>query len=152
MAMATPPPYSSQRRLSVDIGRPVTSSSPPVYSTQPHEDEETVASTPRVGLTTPQGTFIRQWGQATLILKDQEDGTRLPTYNRHGRIIGEIELKNTDRIIRITVKVSISEGLSAEEASSSFSSCDALLNARGFSGPLSWPFPLVPNLESADQF
>lgn len=112
MATAKPPPYSSHHSTpSVDIGRSVASSaSPPIYSTQPHEDEETIASTPRVGLTTPQGTFIRQWGQATLILKDQEDGARLPTYNRHGRIIGEVGLKNTDKVIRVTAKVSSSNG------------------------------------------
>ncbi|KAH9485031.1 hypothetical protein JR316_0001935 [Psilocybe cubensis] len=119
MSMATPPPYSSQRRLSVDVGRPAAPSpDPPVYSTQPHEDEETVASTPRVGSITPQGTFIRQWGQATLILKDQENGARLPTYSRNGRITGEIELKNTDKIIRVTAKLQGHMSLSSADTGS----------------------------------
>lgn len=78
---------------------------PPTYSLQPTEDEETVAITPRAGVTNPQGHFIREWPQATLILRDQDPQARLPTYGRGGRIVGELGLTNPDKIDRVTVKV-----------------------------------------------
>lgn len=78
---------------------------PPSYSLQPTENEETVAITPRAGVTTPNGNFIRQWPQATLILRDQDPAARLPTYGRGGRIVGELGLTNPDKIDRVTIKV-----------------------------------------------
>jgi len=78
---------------------------PPCYSSQPHADEETVAYTPRVANSTPQGLFIRQWPQATLILKGQDEGSRQPTYGRAGRIVGELGIANPEKITRVTVKV-----------------------------------------------
>lgn len=83
-----------------------TASLPPTYSYEPHADEETVAMTPRAGVTSPTGNFTRQWPQATLILRDQDPHLRLPTYGRGGRIIGELGLTNPDKIDRVTVKVS----------------------------------------------
>lgn len=83
-----------------------TASEPPTYSIQPYADEETVAMTPRAGATSSSGHFVRQWPQATLILRDQDPTSRLPTYGRGGRIIGELGLTNPDKIDRVTVKVS----------------------------------------------
>ncbi|CAA7259055.1 unnamed protein product [Cyclocybe aegerita] len=80
---------------------------PPSYSNQPSPDEETVAYTPRgpAGAPHPQGTFVRKWPQATLILTDQEEGTRLPTYGRGGKIMGELGLASAERVVRVSVKV-----------------------------------------------
>lgn len=78
---------------------------PPCYSSQPHADEETVAYTPRVANPTPHGLFIRQWPQATLILKGQDEGSRQPTYGRAGRIVGELGIANPEKIVKVTVKV-----------------------------------------------
>ncbi|KAF8967900.1 hypothetical protein BDZ97DRAFT_1903155 [Flammula alnicola] len=91
---------------------------PPTYSIQPYTDEETVAFTPRAGIATPHGHFVRQWPQATLILKDQDPETRLPTYSRGGRVIGELGITNPDRIIKVTVKLSGHMSLSVADSGS----------------------------------
>jgi len=78
---------------------------PPCYSSQPHADEESVAYTPRVANSTPHGLFIRQWPQATLILKGQDEGSRQPTYGRAGRVVGELGIANPEKITSVTVKV-----------------------------------------------
>ena len=78
---------------------------PPCYSSQPHADEETVAYTPRVANPTPHGLFIRQWPQATLILKGQDEGSRQPTYGRAGKVIGELGITNPEKVVKVTVKV-----------------------------------------------
>ncbi|KDR75755.1 hypothetical protein GALMADRAFT_68348 [Galerina marginata CBS 339.88] len=101
-----------------DVAGLSVTSLPPTYSTQPYENEETVAFTPRVGNSTPHGTFTRTWPQATLILKDQDEGVRLPTYGRHGRVIGELGLKNTDKIVRVTVKLHGQMSLSVADSGS----------------------------------
>jgi hypothetical protein len=97
------PDYS--REVPSPTTAPATASLPPTYSYEPHADEETVAMTPRAGVTSPIGHFTRQWPQATLILRDQDPQLRLPTYGRGGRIIGELGLKNPDKVDRVTVKV-----------------------------------------------
>jgi hypothetical protein len=94
------PSYSREPSSSV-----VPAVLPPCYSLQPHADEETVAHTPRVANTTPHGLFIRQWPQATLILKGQDEGSRQPTYGRAGRIVGELGIANPEKVARVTVKV-----------------------------------------------
>ena len=99
------PPYTAQSAPTCCAASSAVNPIPPCYSVQPREDEEVVAFTPRMYNNVPQGTFIRRWPQATLILKDQEEGARLPTYGRNGRIIGELGLKNTEKIIKVTVKV-----------------------------------------------
>jgi len=80
---------------------------PPTYSTVPYDNEETVAFTPRLGSSdsSPHGNYVKNWPQATLILIDQEEETRLPTYGRGGRIAGELALVSTERVVRVSVKV-----------------------------------------------
>lgn len=80
---------------------------PPTYSSEPGADEETVAHTPRAGRnTSPRGSFSKQWPQATLTLKDQDETARLPIYGRYGRITGELELKDTKSIVSVIAEVS----------------------------------------------
>lgn len=99
------PPSYSHRHL--DNGGNISPlPEPPTYSPRPNLDEETVAYTLRAGDTAPQGFFIKHWPHATLILKYQRDGARLPTYNRCGNIIGEIGLTNTKRIVSVSARVS----------------------------------------------
>jgi hypothetical protein len=80
----------------------------PSYSSHPSADEETVAFTPRAAVTLPQGTFVMEWPQAKLVLMDQEDGARLPSYGRYGQVIGELGLKYTTSIVSVTAKVGVS--------------------------------------------
>ncbi|KAF8200996.1 hypothetical protein BJ912DRAFT_843974 [Pholiota molesta] len=110
------PDYS--REVPSPITAPATASLPPTYSYEPHADEETVAMTPRAGVTSPIGHFARQWPQATLILRDQDPQLRLPTYGRGGRIIGELGLKNPDKVDRVTVKLSGQMSLSVADSGS----------------------------------
>ncbi|KAF8897075.1 hypothetical protein CPB84DRAFT_1781501 [Gymnopilus junonius] len=113
------PPYESAATPPNCATTSTTISSPPGYSVQPREDEEVVAFTPRLNSGgAPSGAFTRYWQQATLILKDQEEGTRLPTYGRNGRIIGELGLKNTDKIIQVTVKLHGQMSLSVADSGS----------------------------------
>lgn len=102
MTVVILPTYSDCVLVSPDASGP---SLPPTYSTVPYAGEETVAFTPRVGIAPPTGTFKRDWPQATLILKDQEEGTRLPTYGRNARIVGELGVKNVETVARVTVTV-----------------------------------------------
>ncbi|KAF9526600.1 hypothetical protein CPB83DRAFT_769882 [Crepidotus variabilis] len=79
---------------------------PPRYSTQPTLNEETVAYTPRHSESRgPDSSFIKQWSQATLILKHQEEDQRLPTYGRNSIIEGELGLKNPDRVTSVSIKL-----------------------------------------------
>ncbi|KAF8161225.1 hypothetical protein B0H34DRAFT_781810 [Crassisporium funariophilum] len=100
MATLALPPYSGGR-----ASGSATPIRPPSYSIQPLANEETVAFTPRVGATTPHGNFVRHWPQATLILKDQDEDARLPMYGRGGRVIGELGVANTDKVVRVTIKL-----------------------------------------------
>ena len=53
----------------------------------------------------PQGTFVKEWPQAKLVLMDQEDGANMPSYGRYGQVIGELGLKCSTRIVSVTAKV-----------------------------------------------
>ncbi|KJA28976.1 hypothetical protein HYPSUDRAFT_128152 [Hypholoma sublateritium FD-334 SS-4] len=114
MATSVLPGYSP-RGPSTEAG---AAPRPPTYSLQPTEDEETVAITPRAGVTNPQGHFIRAWPQATLILRDQDPQARLPTYGRGGRIVGELGLTNPDKIVRVTIKLTGQMSLSVADSGS----------------------------------
>ncbi|KAF9565543.1 hypothetical protein CPC08DRAFT_168196 [Agrocybe pediades] len=118
MSVTVLPPYSSCALSTNAAGTSDSSSLPPTYSTAPSDGEETVAFTPRAGATNPTGTFKRDWPQATLILKDQEEGTRLPTYGRGGRVIGELGVKNLETVSRVTVKLFGQMNLSVADSGS----------------------------------
>ncbi|TFK44842.1 hypothetical protein BDQ12DRAFT_673669 [Crucibulum laeve] len=78
----------------------------PSYSSLPLANEETVQYTPRQGTTSnPHGTFVRKWPQATLILKDQDPSSRLPSYGRHGVVCGELGLTNPEKVVEVTLKL-----------------------------------------------
>ena len=98
MAEAIPPSYSTSDLVP-----------PPSYSAGPQANEQRVAYTPRTGYESEsrQGHYTVRWSQATLILKDQEDGVPLPTYSRGGEVSGELDLSNTTKVLRVTLEVSI---------------------------------------------
>ncbi|PPR00983.1 hypothetical protein CVT24_000277 [Panaeolus cyanescens] len=107
MSIAVLPSYSSCRFASSECSHESSLpdeavQEPPTYSFQPYADEETVAFTPRMGPTTPNGNFVRCWPQATLILRDQDPEARLPRYGRGGRVIGELGLKSTSKVVKVT--------------------------------------------------
>jgi len=84
---------------------PLTLESPPDYTCAPLADERTVAHNRRRGHPNELGNYVRKWKHATLILKDQEEGCRTPTYTRGSAIEGEIGLSSADNIIEVCVKL-----------------------------------------------
>jgi len=98
MTEAIPPSYSTSDLVP-----------PPSYSAGPQENEQRVAYTPRAGYESElrQGHYIVRWSQATLILKGQEDGVRLPTYSRGAEVSGELDLGNTAKVLRVALEVII---------------------------------------------
>ncbi|KAF5321720.1 hypothetical protein D9619_001936 [Psilocybe cf. subviscida] len=123
-----PPAYNIEMNAARSSQPPALSCSPlvpPNYSPEPLPDEETVSFTPRVHSHTSSsshGHFTRQWPQATLILRDQDPETRLPTYGRGGRIVGELGLTNPEKIERVTIKLSGQMSLSVADSGSSSTS------------------------------
>lgn len=98
---------------------PYTPSQPaPGYSDLPYTGEQSLQYTPRVGSSwfLPDGTFIRRDGHATLVLYNQEDNTQLPEYRQSAIISGCVELKDMNRILKVTLHIegridtSITEG------------------------------------------
>jgi hypothetical protein len=129
MAVSTlPPAYNAEMNPAHSSQPPALSRSPlvpPDYSPEPLPDEETVTFTPRVrshNSSSPHGHFTRQWPQATLILRDQDPETRLPTYGRGGRIVGELGLTNPEKIERVTIKLTGQMSLSVADSGSSSTS------------------------------
>lgn len=79
----------------------------PKYSCEPSCDEQRLEQTPRSGRRpTPTGTFVRKSGKATLVLNDQEDNARQPSYGRHGVISGTLILEEYSSVSEVVLKVS----------------------------------------------
>ena len=62
--------------------------------------------TPRQGINGPlSSTFVKRLSKATLVLHDQEDDVRVPSYGRNSVVRGVLCIDNSANIIDVVVKV-----------------------------------------------
>lgn len=82
----------------------------PSYTSLPLPNEETVQYTPRRGssgtFSTGSGTYMRKWKNMILTLYGQPDDVHNPIYDRHGLVVGELEMKCPEGVLAVSVKVS----------------------------------------------
>ncbi|KAJ8691214.1 hypothetical protein PTI98_010811 [Pleurotus ostreatus] len=94
------------------------SSPAPEYSDELLLGEERLEHTPRPDRLrpTPTGVFVKKAGRTSIVLNEQEDGVRVPSYGRHAVVSGAICLENPSIVEEVTVKLdgrmdlTISEG------------------------------------------
>ncbi|KAJ7723341.1 hypothetical protein DFH07DRAFT_759527 [Mycena maculata] len=84
----------------------------PSYSQDPANDETRLNFSPRIlvgARPLPTGLFTKAYGSATVVLLDQEENTRVPSYRRRGTVRGSLILeRDMGRILEIVAKL---EGL-----------------------------------------
>ncbi|KAF9492018.1 hypothetical protein BDN71DRAFT_1509816 [Pleurotus eryngii] len=94
------------------------SSPAPEYSDELLLGEERLEHTPRPDRLrpTPTGVFVKKAGRTSIVLNEQEDGVRIPSYGRHAVVSGAVCLENPSIVEEVTVKLdgrmdlTISEG------------------------------------------
>ncbi|KAJ7287785.1 hypothetical protein C8J57DRAFT_1284906 [Mycena rebaudengoi] len=79
----------------------------PSYASLPLPTEDTLEYTPRVRRAAAQRNITKQWKNITIILKNQDDSSEIPTYGWPGNTIvcGEIGLDLPDNIQQVTLKL-----------------------------------------------
>ncbi|KAF5354938.1 hypothetical protein D9756_005408 [Leucocoprinus leucothites] len=81
----------------------------PSYTSLPLPNEETVQYTPRRGssgtFSTGSGTYMRKWKNMILTLYGQPDDVHNPIYDRHGLVVGELEMKCPEGVLAVSVKL-----------------------------------------------
>ncbi|KAL0960782.1 hypothetical protein HGRIS_005803 [Hohenbuehelia grisea] len=89
----------------------------PEYSFDPLSGEQRLEHTPRPGSRpTPTGVFIRKAKKVTVVLQDQEDDARIPSFGRHAVVSGSLCLEQPEVVSEVIVKLegrmdlTISEG------------------------------------------
>lgn len=92
--------------LAMDLNLPQYSPSraAPEYSFEPTCGECTLQLTPRTR-PLPESTYIKRSGKTTVVLHNQEENARVPTYGRGGTIAGSILLDHNEHIHRVILKV-----------------------------------------------
>ena len=79
----------------------------PAYSFEPSADEQRLDLTPRQGMNGApfSSTFVKRLSKATLVLHDQEDDVRIPSYGRNSIVRGVLCIDNSANITDVIVKV-----------------------------------------------
>ncbi len=77
----------------------------PDYSFEPSCGEYTLQVTPRAIRPPPESTWIKRAGKATVVLHNQEENTKVPSYGRGGSVAGSILFDYNERICKVVLKV-----------------------------------------------
>lgn len=79
----------------------------PAYSFEPSADEQRLELTPRQGRNGAplSSTFVKRLGKATLVLHDQEDDVRIPSYGRNSVVRGVLCFDDPANITDVVIKV-----------------------------------------------
>lgn len=77
----------------------------PAYSSEAALDERTLDRTLLCYRPIPTGIYSQADGNLSLTLKEQVDGTKMPSYGRHGLVKGDIMLNRPQGIVAIKLKV-----------------------------------------------
>ena len=105
-----PPSNSSAMDLTVyssDLPAYSPTAPSPSYSLDPTCGEQRLQLTPRSRSLhrTPTSTFVRKSGKTTIVLYDQEQDTRTPSYGRSANISGSLCLDESENVTGVTIKV-----------------------------------------------
>ncbi|KAJ6562883.1 hypothetical protein DFH09DRAFT_920630 [Mycena vulgaris] len=103
----------------------------PSYSPDPAHDEQRVEHTPgrTTRLSRPTGNYIAKSGRDAVVLTEQEENAKLPTYGRHASINGFVTLEDRETVSEIVLKViKISEGAMEVKISEGASLTSKLVN------------------------
>lgn len=71
----------------------------PAYSFEPICGERTLQLTPRTR-PLPESTYIKRSGKTTVVLHNQEENAKIPTYGRGGTIAGSVLFDHSEQIHR----------------------------------------------------
>lgn len=74
----------------------------PLYSKEPALDERTLSYFERAA---PTGTHTRGDEHLRLMLKEQADDAKIPSYGYHGLVTGEVTISEPDGITAVDIKV-----------------------------------------------
>jgi hypothetical protein len=79
----------------------------PAYSLEPSADEQQLELAPRQvrNGSSLSSTFIKRFGKVTLVLHDQEDDVRIPSYERNSIVRGSLCFDDPTNITDVIVKV-----------------------------------------------
>lgn len=78
----------------------------PDYSAEPGVDEERLEyRESRWQYTRPSGVFVHEQNGITIILNNQEDKTRVPTFGRRSKVEGTLVVESPESVLEVTLKV-----------------------------------------------
>lgn len=91
----------------IDLELPRYSASVPTpdYSFEPGCGERTLEETPRSLRPVTESTYIKQSGKTTVVLHNQEENARMPSYGREGAISGSVLFDSSDNICEVGLEV-----------------------------------------------
>ncbi|KAJ6594039.1 hypothetical protein B0H19DRAFT_46890 [Mycena capillaripes] len=104
----------------MSVALPAYAYSPvPSYASLPRSGDSTIEYTPRAGQTeTPLGNLTKQWRDVTVIFKNQNTSSDIPTYRRNSSVCGEIGLEHPESILTISLKLEGRINLSSSDCGS----------------------------------
>ncbi|SJL03791.1 uncharacterized protein ARMOST_07148 [Armillaria ostoyae] len=98
-------PPSNAPRISASPPTYSTNTPPPHYCIDPTNGERSIEHSPHRAGHIPDGTFIRNHGNLTVLLTQQEDGILSPVYGRMGSIAGAVLLSSSEVIIEVKIQL-----------------------------------------------
>ncbi|KAK0217919.1 hypothetical protein IW262DRAFT_1495307 [Armillaria fumosa] len=98
-------PLSNAPRISASPPTYSTNTPPPHYCIDPTNGERSIEHSPHRAGRIPDGTFIKNQGNLTVLLTQQEDGISSPVYGRMGSIAGAILLSSSEVIIEVKIQL-----------------------------------------------
>jgi len=90
--------------MSFDLPQYSITGPAPDYSFEPACGERTLQQTPSSIRPTTETTFIRKSGSITVVLHNQEDGVRMPSYGRAALIAGSLLFDSNDSICEVVLQ------------------------------------------------
>lgn len=88
-----------------DLPRYSASVPAPDYSFEPLCGERTLEQTPRQTRPAPESTFIRRSGKSTVVLHNQEDNVRMPSYGRGAPIAGSVLFDSSSNVYEVVLEI-----------------------------------------------
>ncbi|KAJ7268850.1 hypothetical protein B0H12DRAFT_1009679 [Mycena haematopus] len=90
----------------------------PSYAALPRCGDAIIEYTPRIGQGEVLGNFTKQWRDVTIIFKNQDQSSNIPTYGRSSSVCGEIGLENPECVSSVSLKLEGRINLSSSDCGS----------------------------------
>jgi len=87
--------------MGFDLPQYSTSGPAPDYSFKPACGERTLQRTPCAIRSTTETAFIRKSGKTTVVLYNQEDNVKMPSYGREALVAGSLLFDSSDSICEV---------------------------------------------------